>query len=156
MTLDQQIQPSESSALRESAAEDAEAYYGRLFGWSVKRQGARPFLVLENGICAVTVPRLSAGPVLDGLAATGCEGPAFVIPSRLGPRVAMLAETDGLVPPRAALPKDVEVIAGGALLPLPVGDRRPDVALEWLIAPDPRQRWLPSLGAVLAGIHARF
>ncbi|KZB79709.1 hypothetical protein [Amycolatopsis regifaucium] len=153
MTLDQQVQPTESTS-RDATAENFDAYYGKLFGWSVKWLGSRPFLALENGICAATLPKLSAGPVLDRLAVTGCDGPAFVVPSRQGRRVAILAETDGLIPPRSALPRDVEVLAGGALLPLPMGNRRVDSSPEWVTAPDPRQRWLPSLSAVLAGIHA--
>ncbi|WIV61817.1 glycogen operon protein GlgX [Amycolatopsis nalaikhensis] len=115
----------------------------------------QPFLSLENGICAVTVPKLSAAPVLARLAAIGCEGPAMTMATQRGQRVAVLAETDGLIPPRAALPKDVEVLAWGALLPLPIGSRRTDIATEWVAAPNPQQRWLPSLDAVLAAIPAR-
>ncbi|MGW4525372.1 glycogen operon protein GlgX [Amycolatopsis sp. NPDC004378] len=155
MSLDQKV-PTSSSAPRDPAGDRVDAYYGRLFGWPVKWRGTHPFLALENGICAVTLPKLSAGPVLSRLAATGCQGPAMHLPTPHGPRVALLAETDGLFPARDALPKDVEVLAWGTLLPLPVGARRVEVATEWLTAPDPHQRWLPSLGAVLAAVPARF
>jgi hypothetical protein len=154
MSLDQQVQPIVPATRRDWTHERVDAYYGRLFGWPVKWRGPQPFLALENGICAVTLPKLSAGPVLAQLSATGCEGPVLVVPTSRGPRVAVLAETDGLFPSRAALPKDVELLTWGTLLPLPIGPRRPDLVTEWLVAPDPRQRWLPSLGAVLAGIHA--
>ena len=121
----------------------------------MRRRGAHPFLALENGICAVTLPKLSAGPVLARLAATGCQGPALLLPTQHGTRVALLAETDGLIPPREALPKDVDVLAWGTLLPLPAGPRR-ELATEWLSPPDPRRRWLPSLSAVLAALPARW
>ena len=154
MTLEQQVPPAGSGSRRDPAPERFDPPYGRLFGWSVQRRGAQSFLALEKGICAVTLPKLSAGPVIARLAATGCAGPALVIPTRRGPHVAVLAEIDGLIPPRSALPEDVEVLAWGALLPLPVQARQ-DAAAEWLTAPDPRQRWLPGLDAVLAGISAR-
>lgn len=148
MSLDQQVHPTES------AQEPADAYYGRLFGWSVQWRGNHPFLVLQNGICAVTLPKLGAAPVLARLAATGCEGPAMILPTRQGRRVAVLAEIDGLLPSRTSLPRDVDVLAWGTLLPLPTS-RRTDVATEWLSAPDPYRRWLPSLDAVLAAVPAR-
>jgi hypothetical protein len=154
MTLDPQVQPSESGTRPDPVSELCDFPYDRLFGWSVRRRGVQCFLVLEKGICAVTLPKLSAGPVIARLAATSCAGPALVIPTRRGPHVALLAEIDGLIPPRSALPEDVEVLAWGALLPLPARARR-DAAAEWLTAPDPRQRWLPSLDAVLASISAR-
>ena len=154
MSLDQQV-PTSTATPSDPAGDRVDAYYGRLFGWPVKWRGVHPFLALENGICAVTLPKLSAGPVLTRLAATGCQGPALHLPTQHGPRVALLAETDGLIPPRSALPRNVEVLAWGTLLPLPVGSRRVDAATEWLAAPDPRQRWLPSLTAVLAGIPER-
>ena len=154
MSLDQQV-PTSTAALGDPAGDRVDAYYGRVFGWPVRWRGVHPFLALENGICAVTLPKLSAGPVLARLAATGCQGPAMHLPTQQGPRVAVLAETDGLIPPRSALPPTVEVLAWGTLLPLPVGTHRVDVATEWLSAPDPHQRWLPSLGAVLAGIPER-
>ena len=153
MSLDQQVHPTEPVALRDPACDRIDAYYGRLFGWPVKWRGLHPFLALENGICAVTLPKLSAGPVLSRLAAIGCEGPAMIVPTQRGPRVAVLAETDGLIPPRSTLPRDVEILAWGTLLPLPSGPRRAEISTEWLTAPDPQQRWLPSLNAVLAGLH---
>ncbi|MEV0072651.1 hypothetical protein [Amycolatopsis sp. NPDC050768] len=154
MSLDQQLQPTEL-APAEHAHERFDAYYGRLFGWSVRWQGSRLFLALENGLCAVTLPKLAAGPVLRHLADTGCQGPVLVLPTQHGPRVAILAETDGLVPPRTTLPTDVDLLDCGALVPLPIGPQVPGVSTEWLAAPDPRQRWLPSLSAVLAGVRVR-
>lgn len=152
MSLDQQVTPTEPG----TPLDPAGAYYGRLFGWPVRWRGPQPFLALENGICAVTLPKLSAAPVLSRLAATGCQGPALMLPTQHGARVALLAETDGLLPPRDTLPRDVDVLAWGTLLPLPLPSRRPEVTTEWLTAPDPRQRWLPSLSAVLAGLPARL
>ncbi|MDT8913421.1 hypothetical protein [Amycolatopsis sp. PS_44_ISF1] len=152
MTLDQQLQPAGPGA---AGSERWDAYYGRLFGWSVRWQGPGLFLVLENGLCAVTLPKLTATPVLQRLAATGGPGPALTLPTQHGARAAVLAETDGLVPPRGTLPKDVDLLDCGALLPLPIGAASPGLPVEWLTAPDPRQRWLPSLGAVLAALRPR-
>jgi hypothetical protein len=156
MSLDQQLPPTGSATPTTSTTSTrhrVDAFYGRLFGWSVKWRGEHPFLALENGICAATLPKINAGPVLARLAATGCRGPALALPTPHGRRVALLAETDGLVPPRAELPRGVEILAWGALLPLPVEGRRGDAGTEWLTAPDPRERWLPSLSAVLAGVQ---
>ncbi|MFI5592392.1 glycogen operon protein GlgX [Amycolatopsis sp. NPDC051758] len=154
MSLDQQLQPLEPVTTPDPADDRIGARYSRLFGWPVKWRGHHPFLALENGICAVTLPKLSAGPILARLAATGCQGPALVLSTHRGPRVAVPAETDGLLPLRTDLPKDIEVLAWGALLPLPVTVRRTDLATEWLTAPDPQQRWLPSLSAVLSAVSA--
>ncbi|HWD03772.1 MAG TPA: hypothetical protein VG674_15115 [Amycolatopsis sp.] len=149
MTLDQHLSPADTVAL------DFDTYYGSLFGWTVRRQGGRLSLALENGLCAVTVPKLAANPVLRRLAATGCQGPALVLPTPHGPRVAILAETDGLVPPRATLPPDATLLDCGALVPLPTGPGLPGITAEWLTAPDPCRRWLPSLSAVVAAVRVR-
>ncbi|QRP43425.1 hypothetical protein [Amycolatopsis sp. FDAARGOS 1241] len=155
MTLDQHLSPTDTVALADRPHERFDAYYGRLFGWSVRRQDNRLFLALENGLCAVTLPKLAAGPVLRHLNTTGCQGPVLVLPTPHGPRVAILAETDGLVPPRATLPADADLLDCGALVPLPFGPGLPGISAEWLTAPDPSQRWLPSLSAVLAAVRIR-
>ncbi|WP_033289586.1 hypothetical protein [Amycolatopsis jejuensis] len=150
MTLDQQLRPD-----HRIGPDPAEAYYGGLFGWTVRRQGPRLFLALENGLCAVTLPKLSAGPVRAHLDALGCEGPSLILPTQQGPRLAILAETDGQLLVRGSLPADVTVLDCGALIPLPTGQQIPGVGPEWLTAPDPRHRWLPSVSAVLAGVRRR-
>ncbi|ANN18297.1 glycogen operon protein GlgX [Amycolatopsis orientalis] len=155
MSLDQQLQPIESLLPRGPVRDQADAYYGRLFGWPLKWRGSQPFLVLENGICAVTMPTLDSGPVLARLASTGCQGPAILLSTPRGPRVAVLAETDGLIPSRAELPRNFDLLAWGSLLPLPVGSRRTGDDTDWISAPDPQRRWLPSLSAVVAGIRPR-
>ncbi|RSN60832.1 glycogen operon protein GlgX [Amycolatopsis sp. WAC 04182] len=151
MSLDHQVLPVESRSIRPRG----DAFYGRLFGWSLKWRGPQPFLVLEGGICAVTLPKINGAEVLGRLADTGCGGPAMAVLTQQGPRVAILAETDGLLPSRDTLPQHVEVLAWGTLLPLPVDSGRAEAHAEWLSAPDPRQRWLPSLDAVLASVRPR-
>ncbi|MGW4829157.1 glycogen operon protein GlgX [Amycolatopsis japonica] len=151
MSLDHQVLPVESRSIRPRG----DAFYGRLFGWSLKWRGPQPFLVLEGGICAVTLPKINGAQVLSRLADTGCGGPALAVLTQQGPRVAILAETDGLIPPRISLPQHVEVLAWGTLLPLPTDSGRAEAHAEWLSAPDPRQRWLPSLDAVLAAVRPR-
>ncbi len=151
MSLDHQVLPVESRSIRPRG----DAFYGRLFGWSLKWRGPQPFLALEGGICAVTLPKINGAQVLSRLADTGCGGPALAVLTQQGPRVAILAETDGLIPPRISLPQHVEVLAWGTLLPLPTDSGRAEAHAEWLSAPDPRQRWLPSLDAVLAAVRPR-
>ncbi|MBE8517316.1 glycogen operon protein GlgX [Amycolatopsis sp. H6(2020)] len=153
MSLDHHLQPIESVTPPVSPRERADAVYRQLFGWSVKWRGSQPFLSLENGICAATLPKMNAAPVLARLAAVGCQGPAVGLPTPQGQRVAILAETDGLIPPQSELPRAVDVLAWGALLPLPLDPRRGAPGTEWLVPPDPQRRWLPSLDAVLAGIQ---
>ncbi|OXM54213.1 hypothetical protein [Amycolatopsis alba] len=155
MSLDQQVLPDESLSSRDSIRPRGDAFYGRLFGWSLKWRGPRPFLVLENGVCAVTMPKIHGNQVLARLAETGCAGPAMAVLTQQGPRVAVLAEIDGLIPPRISLPQHVDVLAWGALLPLPGDSGRVETHSEWLVEPDPRQRWLPSLDAVLSGVRPR-
>lgn len=150
MTLDQQLRPD-----HHTGPDPADAYYGGVFGWSVRRQGARLFLALENGLCAVTLPKLTSGPVLAHLSALGCDSPSLILPTQHGPRLAILAETDGELLLRGTLPADVTVLDSGALLPLPIGQQTPGIGPEWLTAPDPRHRWLPSVSAVLAGVRQR-
>ncbi|MFF0147782.1 hypothetical protein ATK36_0386 [Amycolatopsis sulphurea] len=154
MTLDQQLWPGAGTGPA-TGAEPAAAYYGGLFGWTIRRQESKLFLALEGGLCAVTLPKLTAGPVLAHLLALGCEGPSVVVPTPHGPRLSILAETDGQLLPRGSLPADVTVLDCGALLPLPAGQRTPGAGPEWLTAPDPRHRWLPSVSAVLAGVRRR-
>ena len=155
MSLDQHLQPIESGTSPVSARDRADAVYRQLFGWSVQWRGSHPFLSLENGICAVTMPTLDSGPVLARLASTGCQGPAILLSTPRGPRVAVLAETDGLIPSRAELPRNFDLLAWGSLLPLPVGSGRTGDDTDWLSAPDPQRRWLPSLSAVVSGIRPR-
>ena len=97
MSLDQHLQPIESFTPPASPRDRADAVYRQLFGWTVQWRAGHPFLSLENGICAAMLPKMSAAPVLARLAAIGCPGPAVVTPTPHGQRVAVLAETDGLI-----------------------------------------------------------
>ncbi|MBB4684245.1 hypothetical protein [Amycolatopsis jiangsuensis] len=158
MTLDQQLRPGpgpNAGSGPNAGAEPAAAYYGGVFGWSIRRQESRLFLALEGGLCAVTLPKLTASPVLAHLSSLGSQGPSLVVPTPHGPRLAILAEADGQLLLRGSLPDDVDVLDCGALLPLPAGHHTPGAGPEWLTAPDPRHRWLPSLSAVLAGVRRR-
>ncbi|HEX3790600.1 MAG TPA: glycogen operon protein GlgX [Pseudonocardiaceae bacterium] len=160
MTVEQQVRaprrdipvfPSDPSQL--VVGDRLDTYYRKLFGWSVRWQDRRLFLVLENSLCAVTVPKLTSGRILDSLLATGCAGPILDLRTPQGGRLAILAETDGLVPPPDSLPRGVERLDSGVLLPLPMNPRPANPPVEWLRAPDPRHRWLPSMSAILASIQ---
>ena len=150
MTLDQQLRPD-----HQVGPDPAAAYYGGVFGWSVRRSGGRLLLALENGLCAVTLPKLTAGPVLRHLAELGWAGPVLILPTRQGPRLAILAEADGELLLFGGVPEGVQVLDCGAVVPLPDGRVGPGMGPEWLNAPDPSRRWLPSVSAVVAGTRLR-
>lgn len=132
------------------------AYYREVFGWSVRgdREG-NLFLLLENGLCAIVLPKPSAAGVLQNLADTECRGPVLDLPTQRGARLAILAETNGLIPPADRLPRDVALLHSGARIPLPVNHPLQRTQVSWLTPPDPRRRWLPSLFAVLASMPSR-
>ncbi|MGW4587903.1 hypothetical protein [Amycolatopsis thermoflava] len=109
-----------------------------MFGWPVRGHD----LVLGAGIGAAAVPRARAGQVVENLGRQGCRAAALSVP----PVVIFLAEADVLPGDLDGLPADVRVLTSGTAIPLP-GAPGP---ARWLVPPDPRQRWLPSLTAVLA------
>ncbi|GLY66791.1 hypothetical protein [Amycolatopsis taiwanensis] len=136
------------------AGDERLAFYRRLFGWPVKphRDGSVA-LVLENGLCAVVIPKLTSDRVIRNLDKAECHGPVLDLPTPRGARLVILAEADGIVPPANLLPKGVELLHSGAVVPLPSAQ---NFLTGWFRPPDPHQRWLPSLGAVLAIVQTCF
>ncbi|GAA4663121.1 MULTISPECIES: hypothetical protein [Amycolatopsis] len=126
--------------------------YRRVFGWPVRLHDNGLELVTGSGIAAVVVPRALSDRVLAAVARQGCEGPAVCVPTKRGAVVVLLAEADMLAPSGDALPEGVRVLTAGTPVRLPSGQGH-DLT-HWLVAPDPRQRWLPSLNAVLASIRS--
>jgi hypothetical protein len=127
--------------------------YRGIFGWPVHAQGERLELVVGSGIAAVALPKSMAQLVLERVARQGCSGPALSRPTRNGTVVIILAEADTLPPPERDLPPEVRMLPAGTAVPLPDGHGN-DERARWLVAPDTRRRWLPSLAAILAGIHS--
>lgn len=134
--------------------EDRIAFYRNMFGWPVKpnRDGSVA-LVLESGLCAVVIPKLTSARVIRNLDKAECHGPILDLPTPQGARLVILAEAEGIVPLAEVLPRDVELLHSGALVPLPSAQR---FLAGWFRPPDPYQRWLPSLGAVLAIVQTCF
>ncbi|OXM67431.1 MULTISPECIES: hypothetical protein [Amycolatopsis] len=127
--------------------------YRRTFGWPVHWQNGTLNFVIGAGIGAVAVPRARAEQVLENLARQGCRGPALSVPTKHGSVVIFLVEADILGSDAEFLPSDVRVLTAGTSIPLP-GTHGPADLARWIVAPDPHQRWLPSLTAVLAAIRS--
>jgi hypothetical protein len=127
--------------------------YRRVFGWPVQRHNNALTLVTGSGIGAVAVPRSLSDRVLASVARQGCDGPAVCVLTKHGTVVILLVEADVLAPAESSLPEGVRVLRAGTGVPLP-DERSPHDLTHWLVAPDPNQRWLPSLTAVLASIRS--
>jgi hypothetical protein len=127
--------------------------YRGVFGWPVHWHNNGPKLVVGSGIGAVALPKALSGRVLEGVARQGCSGPALSLPTKHGLVVFLLVESDALAPAEETLPEGVRVLSAGTTIPLP---RDRDDLARWLVAPDPHQRWLPSLAAVVATIRSAY
>ncbi|EHR50269.1 hypothetical protein SacmaDRAFT_2013 [Saccharomonospora marina XMU15] len=136
-----------------TAPQQSRVDYRGTFGWPVQwdRGGLR--LVTGSGVGAVVVPRRISDAVLASLARQGCDGPALTLPTRREMVTVLLVETDDFAVAEAPLPEGVQVLAAGSTVPLP-DEHNPNALARWRVQPDPRQRWLPSLAAVLATISA--
>ena len=126
--------------------------YG-VFGWAVRRSNGVLLLTTGFGVGAVAVSRRLTAQVLAGVADRGCSGPAVSVSTKQGVVTFLLVDTDGLSRDEDFLPEDVRVLTAGTELALPDGERRSGRA-RWLVPPDVRERWLPSLTAVLSCIRA--
>lgn len=127
--------------------------YRGVFGWPVRWHNGGLLLVTGSGIGAVTVPKALSDQVLESVARQGCSGPALSVPTKQGLVMILLVETDTLAADEVSLPPGVRVLTAGTAIPLPGGHRTDELA-RWLIPPDTRQRWLPSLAAVLTSIRS--
>ncbi|MFC4003756.1 hypothetical protein ACFS2C_10295 [Prauserella oleivorans] len=127
--------------------------YRSTFGWPVERHRDGLRLVTGSGVGAVVVPRAMSDSVLARLRRQGCSGPALGLPTRRERITVLLVETDDFTVAQAPLPEGVRVLPAGSVIPLP-DERQLHGPAQWLVEPDPFQRWLPSVGAVLATIAA--
>jgi hypothetical protein len=123
--------------------------YREHFGWTVDDRENTPHLVLGQNMVGLAVPRASGGAVLEYLLHQEIRGP--VLEFDMGTWV-FLADSNGLVLNPADLPAGVRFLSCGVALPMPLSPR--STSVRWIVAPDVRQRWLPSLAAVVAAIRA--
>ncbi|MGH3520549.1 MAG: hypothetical protein ACRDQ7_24900 [Haloechinothrix sp.] len=125
------------------------ASYRELFGGGVEEHRGRVFLSMGQGLVGVALFPFLARVVVQRLAGIDASGP--VIEVRNGwHRWVVLADPNGLVLSPADWPAGVEVLECPRRVLLPSGS----ASARWVIRPDARHRWLPTLGAVLAAVRA--
>jgi hypothetical protein len=125
--------------------------YRNLFGWEVERRDGRMVLTLGHGLAALIVPASVAVDLAKYLERVDIRGPVFAVD---GPRPhwVFLAEANEFIAAEEDLPSGVEILACGEQIPLPSAEAF-SAGVRWIVAPDPLQRWLPTLAALLMGIH---
>ncbi|NKQ55003.1 hypothetical protein HFP15_19150 [Amycolatopsis sp. K13G38] len=119
------------------------------FGWTVADREKIPHLVLGHNMVGLATPPAEGGAVLGYLQRHDLAGP--VLEPEMGTWV-FLADANGLVVNPAELPADVRLLGCGTTLPVPMTAQ--GGAARWVVAPDVKQRWLPSLAAIVAAVRA--
>ena len=123
--------------------------YREHFGWRVDDREHPPRLLLGDNMVALAMPRGAGKVVLDYVCRHDNRGP--VIELDPGSWV-FLADSNGLVLTPSDLPDDVKMLGVGVGLPMPLA--LGSVGVRWVVAPNVQQRWLPSLAALVAAVHA--
>lgn len=118
-------------------------------GWSVAATDTGVFLSLGNGMVGVIVPPAVASNVFDLLRRRGTVGPVLSVTNGR-PCWIFLAESNGLIVSRDDLPPNVVVLSCPSRVRLPTAAQGP---ISWVRQPDPRDRWLPTLDAVVAAVR---
>ncbi|HJQ47660.1 MAG TPA: hypothetical protein VJ870_15285 [Amycolatopsis sp.] len=119
--------------------------YREHFGWTVNEEENAPRLVLGHNMVALAMARTTGGVVLDYLCRHDTRGPVL----ELDPGTwVFLADSNGLVLNAADLPDGVRLLGCGTAIPVPLTARH--LPVRWVVAPNVRQRWLPSLAALVA------
>lgn len=120
------------------------------FGWVVDQHHGRHYVLLSHDMVGLAVPRIRANAAVDLLKRLDTYGPVLEL-NKGSPRWVFLADQNSLVLPQLALPPDVKLLGYSTPLPLPL---RASSSARWIVEPDVRRRWLPSLAAVLAAVRA--
>lgn len=123
--------------------------YRELFGWSVSAAAGEVSLSLGNGMVGVVVPPAVAARALALLRRRGTVGPVVRVKNSK-PCWIFLAEPNGLVVSSDDLPPHVVVLGCPSRLPLPATAYG---TVEWVVQPDVRDRWLPTLDAVVSAVR---
>ncbi|RBM16186.1 hypothetical protein DI005_25380 [Prauserella sp. PE36] len=139
--------PAEDSApLAENGGGWTIAEYRSVLGWTVTWGGGRPLLDLGHGMVAVTAPRPLAVGLAERLHRLDATGPVFAVDGAR-PYWVFLADPNDEVNADLHLPRGVEILGCPQRIPVPVEVPR-SPALRWIVPPDTRRRWLPTLAAV--------
>lgn len=132
-----------------SADANAAARYRHGMGWDVAATPNGIALALGHGMVAVAVPLAHGEAVLRTLRSRDTVGPVLAL--RAGtPCWLFLAEPNGLVVSSEDLPSHISVLSCPSRIPLPRTSRS---SVEWIVAPDVRNRWLPTLDAVVSAVR---
>lgn len=123
------------------------ALYREQFGWSVEEKDGKPLLFLGNGMIGVVVPATRARAVAVHLHSQDTCGPVLELG---GATWVFLADANGMVVDQTELNGGVSLLGYAKQVPLP---EAPLGAVRWVVPPNPHQRWLPTLAAVLAAVR---
>jgi hypothetical protein len=126
--------------------------YRRVFGWAIEHGDRRVLLALDGGMVALAVPRSLGVNAVKQLERLDSCGPVLAVGSPR-PHWIFLADANGYVAAQEDLPAGVEVLDCGQRIPVPCQDTR-SVGLRWVVAPDSRRRWLPTLATVVLAIRS--
>lgn len=126
--------------------------YRRVFGWAIEQGDRRVLLALEGGMVALVVPRSLAVDVVRHLERLDTCGPVLAVGTER-PYWIFLADANGYLATHEDLPRGVEVLDCAQRIPVPCRDRH-CVGLRWVVAPDSRRRWLPTLATVVLAIRS--
>lgn len=121
-------------------------HYRQLFGWQVELAGGRTFLVMGAGMVGVAVSTVVARLTLDRLGRQGNGGPVLGAHTKPDSWL-FLADPNGVVLARSDLPVYVTLHGCPSPIELPSSAEH---SPWWVIAPNSRRRWLPTVAAVLS------
>ncbi|NKQ51544.1 hypothetical protein HFP15_01465 [Amycolatopsis sp. K13G38] len=146
LTADQALAGGSAGAARGWTA----AEYRSVFGWDVGKSDGRIVLTLGRGVVALLVPVPVAMRVVPRLKRLDAVGPVF---AEAGdePHWVLLADANEFVTTAGDVPKGIVVLGAGQRIPVPCAETRAS-GPRWIVPPDPRRRWLPTLSTVLTAI----
>lgn len=126
-------------------------WYRKVFGWAAENTGGGTTLALGRNTVAVSVPAAMGPHVAAALRALDSAGPVVLTPTA-PPAWLFLADPNGQVAGRDDVPSGVVVLDCPTRITIPSVDQ-PAAGTCWVIPPSPSRRWLPTLAAVICGLH---
>jgi hypothetical protein len=126
----------------------AVAGYNSTLGWWCQSVGGQVILPLTHGVEAVAVPRARGARMAHVLARWGVLGPVVEL-SAAGRQWVFLVDANDVVCELESLPPEMTRLSAPNAVLLPVGGVTAG-SVRWIVEPDTRRRWLPTLATVLA------
>jgi hypothetical protein len=108
-------------------------------------------LVFGHGMVALTVPAARAGRVANHLGRFSAGGPVLAVDGER-PYWVFLADTNAYITMDADLPAEVDFLGCWQRRLVP-GPKTNSADLRCIVAPDPRQRWLPTLATLALAVR---